>query len=528
MLPMRLYTAGIADFESIREDGRIYVDKTDLIYKLTKESKFVFLSRPRRFGKSLLCSILKYYFQGRKDLFEGLAIAELEKDWLQYPVLHFDMSVCKNKWEIQQIVSELHSQLDFHERRYKWEKTEGSPGERFKKLIQQVHEKTGLKAVVILDEYDAPLLDYLHKPDMLEAVRKIMQEFYQVVKACGDDEHFVFITGITKFSQLSIFSTLNNLRNISMDANYSALCGITKNELLTIFDQDIQILADENECSKEEMIDMLKLNYDGYHFGKKSEDIFNPFSLMNVFVSKMLDYYWFGSGTPTFLFETMKRFNTNLLELEKLQVPSSQFDVPTEGMTSALPLLYQAGYLTIKGYDFYSRNYTLDFPNAEVKVGFMDNFLSSMMGIQNANAQGFAGNFYAALIHHDIESAMKLMQAFFSSIPYLDFGEKELDDIAKYEAYYEVLTYVIFSIFNWMTFTQVKVARGRTDVVVFMRDAVYVMELKMRGTADEALAQINSKDYGVPFQAEDKPVIKIGIAFSKETKTLAEWKVEKD
>ena len=528
MLPMRLYTAGIADFESIREDGRIYVDKTDLIYKLTKESKFVFLSRPRRFGKSLLCSILKYYFQGRKDLFEGLAIAELEKDWLQYPVLHFDLSVCKNKWEIQQIVSQLHSLLDFHERRYNWEKTEGTPGERFKKLIQQVHEKTGLKAVVILDEYDAPLLDYLHNPDMLEAVRKIMQEFYQVVKACGDDEHFVFITGITKFSQLSIFSTLNNLRNITMEPTYSALCGITKDELLTVFDPDIQLLADRYHCSKEEMIDMLKLNYDGYHFSGVSEDIYNPYSLTSAFVSKWVDYYWFSSGTSSFLFETMKRFNTNLLELEKLQVPSSQFDVPTEGMTSALPLLYQAGYLTIKGYDFYSRNYTLDFPNAEVKVGFMDNFLSSMMGIQNANAQGFAGNFYAALIHHDIEGAMKLMQAFFSSIPYLDFGEKELDDIAKYEAYYEVLTYVIFSIFNWMTFTQVKVARGRTDVVVFMPDAVYVMELKMRGTADEALTQINSKDYGVPYQAEGKPVIKIGIAFSKETKTLAEWKVEKD
>jgi hypothetical protein len=382
--------------------------------------------------------------------------------------------------------------------------------------------------VVILDEYDAPLLDYLHKSDMLEQVRHIMQEFYQMVKVCDADEQFVFITGITKFSQLSIFSTLNNLTNISMESTYSALCGITKDEMLTVFDPDIQLMADRYHCSKEEMIDMLKQQYDGYHFGEESQDIFNPYSLVNAFKSKKLDYYWFSSGTSSFLFETMKRFNTNLLELEKLQVPSSQFDIPTEGMTSALPMLYQAGYLTIKGYDFYSRNYTLDFPNAEVKVGFMDNFLSSMMGIQNANAQGFAGNFYAALIHHDIEGAMKLMQAFFASIPYLDFGEKELDDIAKYEAYYEVLTYVIFSIFNWMTFTQVKVARGRTDVVVFMPDAVYVMELKMRGTADEALAQINSKDYGVPYQAEGKPIIKIGIAFSKETKTVTEWKVEKE
>ena len=526
MLPMRLYTAGIADFERIRQDGRIYIDKTDLIYKLTHESQFVFLSRPRRFGKSLLCSTLKYYFQGRKDLFEGLAIGELEKDWKQYPVLHFDMSTCKNKYEIGQIIEELHSQLDYHERRYKRQKSEGSPGTRFKELVQGLHEDTGLKTVVILDEYDAPLLDYLHKPDQLEQVRHIMQEFYQVVKACDKDEQFVFITGITKFSQLSIFSTLNNLRNISMMPQYSALCGITKNELLTVFDPDIQMLADRYHCSKEEMIDMLKLNYDGYHFSSESDDIFNPFSLMSAFVSNWVDSYWFSSGTPTFLFESMKRFNTNLLELEQLQVPSTQFDVPTEAMTSALPLLYQAGYLTIKGYDFNTTRYTLDFPNAEVKVGFMENFLSSMMGL-NLPVRGFAGDFYAHLLQHNLEEALKCLQAYFASIPYLDFGAKELDDITKYEAYYEVLTYVVFSIFNYRTSTQVKVARGRTDVVVFMRDAVYVMELKMRGTAQEALDQINSKDYAIPYQAEGKPVIKIGIAFSQETKTVSDWIIER-
>ena len=499
--------AGIADFESVRQDGRIYVDKTDLIYKLTKESKFVFLSRPRRFGKSLLCSTLKYYFQGRKDLFEGLAIGELEKDWKQYPVLHFDMSACKNTHEKEEIYNALDAQLHDYEEIYGRVPEEKNLGVRFRGLIQRAHRQTGMKTVVILDEYDAPLLDHLHTPEKLSEVRRIMQEFYQYVKICDKDEQFVFITGITKFSQLSIFSTLNNLTNISMDGEYAAL--------------------DRYHCSKEEMIDMLKQQYDGYHFGKDSQDIFNPYSLVNAFKMKDLDYYWFGSGTPTFLFEAMKRFNTNLLELEQLNVPSSQFDVPTEAMTSALPLLYQAGYLTIKGYDFYSRNYTLDFPNAEVKVGFMDNFLSSMMGIYNANTQGFAGNFYASLIHHDIEGALKLMQAFFASIPYLDFGAKELDDIAKYEAYYEVLTYVVFSIFNYRTYTQVKVARGRTDVVVFMPDAVYVMELKMRGTAQEALDQINSKDYAIPYQAEGKPVVKIGIAFSQETKTVSDWIIEK-
>ena len=527
MLPMRLYTAGIADFERIRQDGRIYIDKTDLIYKLSHESQFVFLSRPRRFGKSLLCSTLKYYFQGRKDLFEGLAIAELEKDWKQHPVLHFDISQCKNQMDMAGIIGALDFQLRRYEEIYGRVEEEKTPGTRFAGLIQRAHRQTGLKSVVILDEYDAPLLDYLHKPEQLTEVRRIMQEFYQVVKICDADEQFVFITGITKFSQLSIFSTLNNLRNISMMPQYSALCGITKNELVTVFDQDIQALADRYKCSKELMLEMLKQQYDGYHFSDNSDDIFNPFSLMNVFTDQWLGYYWFGSGTPTFLFEAMKRFNTNLLELEQLQVPSSQFDVPTEAMTSALPLLYQAGYLTIKGYDFNTTRYTLDFPNAEVKVGFMENFMARMMNLGNTDSRGFAGDFYACLYHHDIEGALKAMQAFFASIPYLDFGEKELDDIAKYEAYYEVLTYVVFSIFNYRTFTQVKVARGRTDVVVFMRDAVYVMELKMRGTAQEALAQINSKDYAIPYQAEGKPVVKIGIAFSQEAKTVSDWKVMK-
>ena len=526
MLPMRLYTAGIADFERIRQDGRIYIDKTDLIYKLTHESQFVFLSRPRRFGKSLLCSTLKYYFQGRKDLFEGLAIAELEKDWKQHPVLHFDMSACKNTHEKEEIYNALDAQLRDYEELYGRVPEEKNPGVRFRGLIQRAHQQTGLKTVVILDEYDAPLLDHLHNPEKLAEVRRIMQEFYQYVKICDKDEQFVFITGITKFSQLSIFSTLNNLTNISMASEYTALCGITKDEMLTVFDPDIQMLADRYHCSKEVMIDMLKQQYDGYHFGKDSQDIFNPYSLVNAFKMKDLAYYWFGSGTPSFLFESMKRFNTNLLELEQLKVPSTQFDVPTEGMTSALPLLYQAGYLTIKGYDFNRDIYTLDFPNAEVKVGFMENFMSRMMNL-NKDARGFAGNFYASLLEHDIETALEAMQAYFASIPYLDFGGKELDDITKYEAYYEVLTYVVFSIFNCRTFTQVKVARGRTDVVVFMRDAVYVMELKMHGTAQEALDQINSKDYAIPYQAEGKPVVKIGIAFSQETKTVSDWIIEK-
>ncbi len=524
MQPMRLFSAGMTDFERIREEKRIYVDKTGLIYRATKESPYVFLSRPRRFGKSLLCSTLRHYFQGHKHLFEGLKIMDLEKDWREHPVLHFDMSACKNQPDMEGLRRSIELQLVYFENKYGRVAEEDSPGKRFQGLIKRAHEQTGLKTVVILDEYDAPLLEYLHKPEKLTEVCRIMQEFYQYVKICGDDLQFTFITGITKFSQLSIFSTINNLRNISMLPQYSAICGITRAEMVEHFDPDVQALAERYRCSKEEMYATLKQQYDGYHFCNESDDIYNPYSLINSFMDRNISNYWFQSGTPTFLFEQMKRFGTNILDLEQLQVPDSQFDVPTETMESVLPLLYQSGYLTIKGYDFYTNKYTLDFPNAEVKVGFMENFMGKAMGLYNG-AQGFAGDFYAAFIHHDIDKAMRHMQAFFASIPYPDHGNKELDNLAHFEAYYEVLMYVAFSVINCRTHTQVKSARGRCDLVVFMNDATYVMELKVNGTPDEALKQIDDKGYAVSYQNTGKTVVKIGIAFSQETRTVSGWKV---
>ncbi len=521
---MRLYTAGFTDFEEIRQKGLIYVDKTDLVYKLTVESKFVFLSRPRRFGKSLLCSTLKYYFQGRKDLFEGLSIIDLEKNWNKHPVLHFDMSGCKHKSD-ENVIKALNLQLEDYEALYGRNEEESTPGLRLKGVIRRAHKMTGLKTVVIIDEYDAPLLDVLNKPERLASMREILQEFYQTLKICDADEQFVFITGITKFSQLSIFSTINNLDNISMETPYSAICGFTKAELLNYFETDIQELANTSHISFNETFEKLKLQYDGYHFGKESEDIYNPYSIVKSFRSKEIGSYWFSSGTPTFLFEAMKRFHTNILELGDLEVPSSQFDVPTEAMTSALPLLYQSGYLTIKSYDMDSDLYKLGFPNAEVKVGFMENFLSTMMEVKE-DPNGFAKRFYVCLKRRDIDGAMKAMQAFFASIPYLEFGQKELEDIAKYEAFYQMLTYVVFSTINCRTFTEVKAALGRTDMVVFLSDTIYVIELKTRGTARDALDCINSRDYAIPYQADGRKVVKIGIAFSKETRTVAEWTTE--
>ena len=524
--PIRKYPVGIQTFSRIIEENYVYVDKTDLVWKMAHASPFVFLSRPRRFGKSLLSSTLHSYFAGEKALFEGLKIMEMESEWKSYPVLHFDLSLTKNRETPGELKRGLCLQMENLQKVYGKNDSEISPGEILKGLIERAYGQTGKKVVVIIDEYDAPLLDVLHEEEMLPEFRRVLQEFYQPLKALESMIQFCFITGITKFSQLSIFSTINNLRNVSMEPAFSAICGITKNELETVLKPDIQILADANSWTTEKTLEKLKLQYDGYHFTEELEDIFNPFSLMNAFASQSLRNYWFTSGTPSFLFQQMRKFNTNILELEKKEVSASQFDVPTEAMNSALPLLYQSGYLTIKNYDLDSQLYTLDFPNAEVKVGFLESFMVSMMNISN-DIQGLAGRFYVYLMKHDLDGAMRLLQSFFASIPYLDHGNKDLDALTRFEAFYEVILYVVFSVFNSRTFTQVKNALGRTDVVVFMSDATYVMELKVGGTAQEALDQINTNNYAVPYQGAGLPVVKIGIAFSREKRTVTEWIIEK-
>ena len=379
---------------------------------------------------------------------------------------------------------------------------------------------TGLKAVVIIDEYDAPLLEHLY--DHMQAdVRRTLQEFYQVLKICDADEQFVFITGITKFSQLSIFSSINNLTNISLLPQYAAICGITKEEMEDAFATDIADLAKSKNCTTEDMADILKQQYDGYHFSKESPDVFNPFSLTNAFKNKQIESYWFQSGTPTFLFEHVKRFDTDVLSLSQLQVTSNQFDIPTEAMTSALPLLYQSGYLTIKGFD--SDIYTLDYPNGEVKTGFLECFMQTVMDIHNCDVRGNAYRMHNALRKNDIETFMLTMKAFFASIPYLDHGNSSLKNPGNFESYYEVLTYVVFSMLNCRTLTQVKTATGRTDIVIFDKNAIYVIEIKLDHPAADALRQIDENGYMIPYLAEGKPIVKIGISFSSATRTVEEW-----
>ena len=522
----RKYPVGIQTFERLRRENYLYIDKTDLVWKMTKESPFVFLSRPRRFGKSLLTTTLDSYFKGDKELFEGLKIMELEKEWKQYPVLHFDLSGARHL-PVEKVKDELKRQLDDLETVYGSNPAETSPGMRLAGLIKRSSQQTGAQAVVIIDEYDAPLLDVLHDTERLEAVREVMQEFYQRLKMCEAMIRFCFITGITKFSQLSIFSTINNLTNISMDDRYAAICGITEQELATDMAPDIAMLAKEYECTPEEMHEKLKQMYDGYRFAKSSPDIYNPFSLLKCFNHKDISNYWFDSGTPTFLIRQMRHFRTDITTMERIEASSSAFDRPTEAMTTALPLLYQSGYLTIKDYEREGNSYVLAIPNKEVRTGLTEGLIPTYIGLDSSTVQdGFAIKFWRALKRENLDAAMEEMKAFLAGVPYVEGFQKKLEEVKNYEGFYEYTFYLIFNMLNVYARTQVKCKGGRIDFVVQMPDTTWVFELKVNGTAQEALAQINSKGYAFPYQTEGRRVVKVGVQFTRDTMTVGEWVVE--
>ncbi len=524
-MDMRTYPVGIQTFSDIIERGCVYVDKTDLIYKLTKKYKYVFLSRPRRFGKSLLSSTLHSYFAGKKEYFKGLAMEELEKDWTEYPVLHFDMSGFKY-CDTSLFPDKFKFMLHKYEEKLGITQEYVSPGTRLKNIIEETAKQTGKQLVIIIDEYDAPLLDVLHDETKLDEIRTIMQEFYAPIKEYDEYWRFAFITGITKFSQLSIFSTINNLANISMDPEFAAICGITKEELTTTLKQDIEELAKKNHLTTEQMEQELKDNYDGYHFSMDSPDMFNPFSLMRCFAAGYIDNYWFASGTSTYLINQMQKFKTDVTELDDVFAFSSSFDRPTEKMSDALPLLYQSGYLTIKGYDPMTRGYYLGIPNKEVRAGLMENLLPLYTNLSDGTSLGFAARFYQALLKFDIDKAMTLMKSYFASIPYPEGGKDVLADMQKSEYYYETLFYVVLSMMNIAVLTQAKSCRGRADAVMFSPIAIFVFEIKINKPAKEALKQIDEKGYMVPFEADDRKLVKIGISFSTETRTVEDWDFE--
>lgn len=519
----RRYPIGIQTFSRIIRDGYIYVDKTDLVWQLAHYASFVFMSRPRRFGKSLLTSTLESYFKGERELFEGLKIMHLEKDWEQYPVFHIDLSSAKHM-PPELIRTELGLLLSPYEAVYGRNPEETTPGMRFGGLIDRAYEKTGKQVAVIIDEYDAPLLDVLHEDTVLKELREVMQEFYQRLKKQEPKIKFCFITGITKFSQLSIFSTINNLKNVTLLPRFSAICGITEQEVKSVLWEDVRQMSEAYGCDENEMFQKIKLRYDGYHFSEKSDDIYNPYSLLNAFGDQKLDNYWFASGTPTFLIRQLQHYKTDIMSLDKLEVPSSAFDQPTENMKDALPLLYQSGYLTIKDYDPDIEAYTLSIPNQEVRIGYVKGLLPIYAGLNDADVQiGFAAKFWRALKKGDVELAMQEMQSYLAGVPYVEGFREKLKEVATAEGFFEYTFYLIFSMLNVYARTQVKCAGGRADMVVWMPDATYVFELKVNGTAAEALAQIDDRGYAIPYKTEARKVVKIGVKFNIDTRAPEEW-----
>ena len=517
----KLYPLGIQTFERLRTENRFYVDKTAYIYNMVHtDSAYVFLSRPRRFGKSLLVSTLQSYFEGRKELFKGLAIDGLEKEWTEYPVLCFDLSGGKHQEE-DQLNRYLDYILKYNERRFGIECDAVDANVRLANLISSVYKKTGKQVVVLIDEYDAPLLDVVHQDERLESLRYLMRNFYSPLKQCEPMLRFVFLTGITKFSQLSIFNELNNITNISMDEAYVGICGITKEELLTQMSDDIDRLAEKMSITREEAIMQLTDNYDGYHFTYPSPDIFNPYSLLNCFSKEKIGAYWFGSGTPTFLIEMMRKFGTTPMEIgEREMADVSDFDAPTEMMDSIVPLLYQSGYVTIKGYDEETNLYELGIPNKEIRIGLFKSLLPNYLSQSSQKGKVAIAQMSVLIKKRDIDGALELLRTFLATVPYCEN--------TKYEGHFQQLMYVVFSLLtDYRIVVEQRTAKGRTDITMETQDHIYIMELKFGKTADEALAQINANHYADVFAMSDKKIIKVGIGFDiKDERNITEWRVE--
>lgn len=515
--PIRRCPVGIQTFEKIVEGNYIYIDKTEYIYRMAySEANYFFLSRPRRFGKSLLTSTIRCYFEGRRELFKGLAIEKLEKEWHAHPVLHFDMSLGKHL-DKEGLERYLGYRLAEYEHVYGIDNPAVGVNDRLTALIRRAYEQTGQKVVVLIDEYDAPLLDVIHEDRDLPLLRNVIRNFYSPLKACDPYLRFVFLTGITKFSQLSIFSELNNIKNISMLKDYAAICGITEDEMLTNMTDRIAMLAEEQELTYDETVQKLKEQYDGYHFTWPSPDIYNPFSLLNAFMDRQFDSYWFGSGTPTYLIEMLRKFKVAPSEIGGTKALSSSFDAPTERITSITPLLYQSGYITIKNFNKLTKQYTLDIPNTEIRIGLMQSLLPNYLNEHTLMGNTTIGNMYEKIVYGDMDDALRLLRDFLLTVPYCDNTD--------YEGHYQQLFYIIFSLFGMYVDVEVRTPRGRVDMVMRMPDKLYVMELKL-GTADEAMRQIDLKDYPSRFALSGLPVVKIAIGFDREQRTIGSWEIK--
>jgi len=520
-MALKLYPIGIQTFERIRKEDKLYIDKTEYIYRMSHTSgTYFFLGRPRRFGKSLLVSTMQSYFEGKKELFQGLAMEKLEKEWTEYPVLHFDMSGGKHM-EKEQLERYLGYILSIEENKWGIVTNLEDPNTRLMNLIDTAYEKSGKQVVVLIDEYDAPMLDVAHEKEQLDVLRNVVRNFYSPLKYSEPRLRFVFLTGITKFSQVSIFSELNNITNISMDDEYAGICGITKEELLVQMSEDIDMLAKAQGLTREETIAKLKEHYDGYHFSKLSPDVFNPYSLLNSFAKKEFGAYWFSSGTPTYLINMLRKFDVLPTQIAPIDAVASAFDAPTEKMKTITPLLYQSGYVTIKDYDPDIELYTLDIPNKEIKVGLYDSLLPNYVDGIYAERGGVAIARMSGLIRkRDMDGALSLLQDFLGTVPYCN--------VTNYEGHYQQMLFIVFSLLtNYLVDVEVHTPKGRVDIVMLTKTDLYLIELKLNKSALAAMQQINLKNYRQRFALSGKPITKIGINFDSAQGTIEDWVIEK-
>ena len=510
------YPIGIQDFEKLRTNGYSYVDKSRFVYKLATEGEYSFLSRPRRFGKSLFLSTLEAYFQGKKELFEGLAIYDLETDWKKYPIFHIDLNTA-NFREKDSLYTVLNDYLTTWECKYGTRESEATLALRFKGVIARAAEKEGCGVVILIDEYDKPILQTLRDPELQAEHRAQLKAFYSVLKTQDRYIKFAFLTGVTKFGKVSVFSDLNNLTDISMDHRYISICGMTEKELLTNFKEGISELAEANGDTEEATIAKLKARYDGYHFEENTVGIYNPFSVLNTLSRLRYKDYWFETGTPTFLVDLLKMHNYRLPDMTKERVSDDVINSVDSLSTNPIPVIYQSGYLTIKGYDERFKKYLLGFPNKEVEEGFL-NFLLPLYTSAGNNSPFLVDEFVQDVESGNPERFMQRMKAFFADTSYQVVGNAEL--------YFQNAMYLVFKIMGFYTQVERPTSDGRIDAIIQTPNYIYVIECKLDRTADEAIKQIENNGYAEPFLMDKRKLYKIGVSFSSETRGVAEYKIK--
>lgn len=509
------YPIGIQSFSEIRTKGYVYVDKTRFIYRLIDEGKYYFLSRPRRFGKSLLLSTIEAFFKGKRELFSGLYIDTVDWDWEEYPVLHLDLSG-KTYTEPDHLDKILSEYLSLLESQFGYNLDGRDPDERMRTVLRTAFEKTGKQVVVLIDEYDEPLLKNINNRELQHIFRQKLQAFYSVLKTMDQYIRFAILTGVTRFGKVSVFSGLNNLSDLSLLPQFNAVCGITEKELSEYFEEGIETLA-ETECvSTEEIHDLLKKNYDGYHFSEKMEDVYNPFSLLNTFHKERFGSYWFASGTPSFLIYLLKESRFRIPDMEGYRCREELLTGSDVYLTDPIPIFYQSGYLTIKEYDREFKEYILGFPNKEVSEGFVEFLMRSYSHSDDNNIM--ISRFVRDIREGNANDFMEKLKSFFADIPYDHVkGDKEV--------HFENVVYVIMKLLGFYVHTEYRTSDGRIDMLIETASYVYVMEFKLDGTAEEALRQIEDKEYSLPFVSSGKKVIRIGVSFSSTKKRISDFRI---